>query len=381
VGESTIYRAGGSPESEFVLALRAILAACADAGIDPTEIQGFTSYCDDRNTAHRLANALGLPELRFANMQWGGGGGGSMASVANAVRAVAADVADVVVAFRSLAQGQFGRFGHGVDPDASGVSDELAYLQPYGMFSAAQMYAMRFQRWMRRHGGAGMEAQRAVALASYYHAQNNPRAIMHGRPLTAEMYDASRIIVEPWRLYDCCQENDAAAAAVIVRADRAADCAKRPVFLLAAAEGSSPRYSAAVDNGTLYDSANFTTVAPRLWQQAGIGPRDVDVVQCYENFTGCVVMALVEHGICAGPEVDEVLRFDDLIAPSGRTPLNTSGGNLAEGYIHGLGLAVEGVRQLRAESCNQVPDARVALVIGGPLTTVPSTMLLTSEPA
>jgi acetyl-CoA acetyltransferase len=104
-------------------------------------------------------------------------------------------------------------------------------------------------------------------------------------------------------------------------------------------------------------------------------------VQCYENFTGCVVMALVEHGICAGPEVDEVLRFDDLIAPSGRTPLNTSGGNLAEGYIHGLGLAVEGIRQLRGESCNQVPDARVALVIGGPLTTVPSTMLLTSEPA
>src|SRR6267378_3989848 len=82
VGETTYYKHGRAPASEFALALQAILRACADAGIDPREIDGFASYSNDRNDPSRLAAALGLPELRFSNMQWGGGGGGGSAAVA-----------------------------------------------------------------------------------------------------------------------------------------------------------------------------------------------------------------------------------------------------------------------------------------------------------
>ena len=98
MGETTYYKRGQSPDPEFVLVLKAILAACEDAGISPREIDGFCSYSNDRNTPARLANALGLSELRYSNMQWGGGGGGAAAVVQNAASAVHAGSASVVVA-------------------------------------------------------------------------------------------------------------------------------------------------------------------------------------------------------------------------------------------------------------------------------------------
>src|SRR2546426_9467477 len=293
VGETTYYKHGRAPESEFALALRAILSACEDAGIDPRRVDGFASHSNDRNDPSRLAAALGLPELRFSNMQWGGGGGGGSAAVGNAAAAVAAGYADCVVVFRALAQGQFQRFG--AAPPGGTVSGEQALTFPYGLISPAQRFAMRVMRYFHEHG-IGPEAQRAIALASYHHAQSNPRAVMHGRPLSAEAYDASRWIVEPFRLYDCCLENDGAAALILVPPERARDLRRPPVYLLGAAQGSEHRNAAPVHNAPLYGTSSFTTVAPNLYAMAGVEPKDVRVVQSYENFTGGVLMSLVEHG-------------------------------------------------------------------------------------
>jgi len=376
VGETTYYRHGQAPEPEVTLALKAILAACADAGIDPRRVDGFASYSNDRNEPSRLAAALGLPELRFSNMQWGGGGGGGSAAVGNAAAAIAAGYADCVVVFRALAQGQFQRFGSA--PPAATVSGEQALTFPYGLMSPAQRFAMKVMRFMHDHG-IGPEAQRAIALASYHHAQANPRAVMHGRPLTPEAYDASRWIVEPFRLFDCCLENDGAAALVLVSAERARDLRRTPAYLLGVAQGSEYRNAARGHNAPTYASASFTTVAPRLWAMAGVGPKDVHVVQSYENFTGGVLMSLVEHEFFPPDDANDFLTLENLIAPHGRLPLNTSGGNLAECYMHGLELQIEAVRQLRGESTSQVPGARVAMVISGPMVTPVSSMLLGTE--
>jgi len=373
VGETTYYKHGQAPEPETVLALRAILSACEDAGLDPREIDGFASYSNDRNDPSRLAAALGLPELRFSNMQWGGGGGGGSAAVGNAAAAIAAGYADCVVVFRALAQGQFQRFG--AAPPAATVSGEAALTFPYGLISPAQRFAMRVMRFLHEHG-IRADAQRAIALASYHHAQQNPRAVMYGRPLTADAYDASRFIVEPFRLFDCCLENDGAAALVLVSAERARDLRRPPAYVLGVAQGSEYRNAARGHNAPTYATASFTTVAPRLYAMAGMGPKDVAVVQSYENFTGGVLMSLVEHGFFAAEEANEFLTLDNLIAPGGRLPLNTSGGNLAECYMHGLELQIEAVRQVRGESPNQVPGARVAMVISGPMVTPVSSMIL-----
>jgi acetyl-CoA acetyltransferase len=378
IGETTYYKHGQAPEPEVKLALRAILAACQDAGLDPRQIDGFASYSNDRTDPSRLAAALGLPELRFSNMQWGGGGGGGAAAVGNAAAAIAAGYADCVVVFRALAQGQFQRFG--AAPPASAVSGEQALTFPYGLISPAQRFAMRVMRFLHDHGVRG-EAQRAIALASYHHAQQNPRAVMRGRPLTPEAYDAARWIVEPFRLYDCCMENDGAAALVLVAAERARDLRHPPAYLLGVAQGSEYRNGARGHNAPTYASASFTTVAPRLYAMAGVGPKDVSVVQSYENFTGGVLMSLIEHDFFAAEEANDFLTLDNLIAPTGRLPLNTSGGNLAECYMHGLELQIEAVRQLRGESPNQVPEARVAMVISGPMVTPVSSMILGTEDA
>jgi acetyl-CoA acetyltransferase len=375
VGETKYYKHGQTPEPEVKLALQAILAACDDAGIDPRSIDGFASYSNDRNDPSRLAAALGIPELRFSNMQWGGGGGGGSAAVGNAAAAIAAGYADCVVVFRALAQGQFQRFG--AAPPATTASGEAALTFPYGLISPAQRFAMRVMRFMHDHG-IEASAQRAIALASYHHAQNNPRAVMHGRPLTPEAYDASRWIVEPFRLFDCCMENDGAAALVLVSAERARDMRQRPAYLLGVAQGSEYRNAARGHNAPTYASSSFTTVAPHLYAMAGVTPKDVSVVQSYENFTGGVLMSLVEHDFFTAEEANAFLTLDNLIAPKGRLPLNTSGGNLAECYMHGLELQIEAVRQLRGQSTNQVPGAQVGMVISGPMVTPVSSMLVST---
>jgi acetyl-CoA acetyltransferase len=376
VAETEYYKWGQSPDPEFKLAIEAVLKACADAGVDPRDVDGFSSYSNDRSEASRLSAALGCHQLSFASMQWGGGGGGGSGAVANASAAIATGQAECVVVLRALAQGQFGRFGQG--PRARSVEGAAAHTLPYGLMSAAQMFAMKVNRFMHEHG-VQQEALRAISLASYTHAQSNPRAVMYGRPLDAESYDASRWIVEPFHLFDCCQENDGAAAMVLVPAERAKDFPHKPCYVLAAVSGSQHRAGAPVHNTPDYPSSSFTTVAPRLYDMARLGPADVDVLQSYENFTGGVMMSIVEHGFCKPDEVNEFLVLENLLAPDGKLPLNTSGGNLAECYMHGLGLVIEAVRQIWGESTAQVRGADVAMVGSGPMVTPVSSSIYGSQ--
>jgi hypothetical protein len=128
-----------------------------------------------------------------------------------------------------------------------------------------------------------------------------------------------------------------------------------------------------------YPSSHFSKIAPRLYDMAKLKPVDIGIVQCYENFTGGVLMSLVEHGLVAAEQANEVLTKDNLLAPNGRMPLNTSGGNLAECYMHGLELVIEAVRQIRGTAINQVKRNDTAIVIGGPMVTPVSSIILGSE--
>ena len=258
VGQSRYYKRGQSPDPAFVLTLQAILAACADAGVDPRAIDGFASFSNDRNEPLRLSAALGLRELRFNSMVWGGGGGGGSAALADAAAAVHAGLAEMVVVFRGLAQGAL-RFG-GAPSQAPGGN--AAFMAAYGLLSPAQQYAPKVMRFMHDHG-VRQEALRAVALAAYAHAQNNPAAVMCGRPLDAATYDASRWIAEPFHLYDCCLENDGAAAVIVTTAERARDLSQQPAYLLAAAQGAGHRTDAGSFNGPDFVSSHFAS-----WRRA-----------------------------------------------------------------------------------------------------------------
>ncbi len=376
VGETAYYKHGQAPVPEFRLALQAILAACADAGIDTHDIDGFAGYSNDRTDPSRLAAALGCRRLRSTTMQWGGGGGGCAAAVGNAAAAIAGGLADCVVVFRALAQGAQGRFGQARPQAAAGA--EMAWMAPYGVQSPAQKYAFKVRRFMHEHG-VRQEALRAVALASYHHAQRNPRAVMHGRPLDAARYDASRWIVEPFHLYDLCLENDGAAAAVLVSAERARELPGKPAYVLGVAAGSDFRTFANPVNAPHYASASFVNVAQEVFRMADLGPSDIGSVQAYENFTGGVVMALAEHGFFRPEAANEFMQPEQLVAPDGHLPLNTSGGNLAECYMHGFELVIEAVRQVRGQSTAQARRHDTSLVIGGPLVSPVSSLIVGSE--
>jgi acetyl-CoA acetyltransferase len=373
IGETKYYKRGQAPVSEFRLALEAILRACEDAGIDAHQLDGIASYSNDRNDSVRVATALGLPELRFSNMFWGGGGGGGSGAIGNAAAAIAAGYANYVVVYRALAQGQFGRFGQ--TPAMKTISGGPAYTWPYGMSTPAQWIALRTRRFMHEHN-LTQDPIAAIALACYHHAQFNPRAVMYGRPLTRKMYDESRWIVEPFHLYDCCMENDGAAAVILTTPDRARDMKQRPAWIMAAAQGSDFRQGAGAENNPDYSTSNFKTLAPRLYEMAGIKPKDVDVAQVYENFTGAVMTSLVEHGFCSPDGVMEFCTFENLTWPNGKLPINTSGGNLAECYMHGLELIIEAARQVRGTSTCQVKDAEISMVVSGPMVAPVSDLIL-----
>ncbi len=174
----------------------------------------------ERNEPVRLSAALGMGDLAFTAQTFGGGGNGAGAAVTLADAAITAGYARCVVAFRSLAQGQFGRYGQsGRSRRSRGAG---AFTVPYGIQTPAQICAMQTQRFMHDHG-VTQDSLAEVVLASYAHAQHNPRAIRFGTPLTRAEYHASRWIAEPLHLYDCCPENDGAAAIVVTTPERARD--------------------------------------------------------------------------------------------------------------------------------------------------------------
>jgi acetyl-CoA acetyltransferase len=365
VGESAYFERGKAPLSEFQLALTAIRAACADAGLDPAEIDGFVSYMDQRNDPLRLSAALGVRSLSWTSQPWGGGGNNMAAAVQLADAAVSAGYARHVVAFRALAQGQFGRFGQ--SRSAGRVGGDFAYEHLYGLLSPAQECALHTKRFLHDHR-ISQQALCEIALAAYANAQRNPRAIRHGQPLTREAYHASRWIVEPFHLYDCCPENDGAAAIVVTTPERARDLAATPVAIVAAAQGLGPAYGISGFQGRWFPGVFYRDAAEKLWQRAGCRPADVDVLQLYENFTGPVLMALCEMGFAAPEGVEKFVADGALAGPEARLPFNTSGGNLGEAYIHGFELVNEAVRQVRGTSTCQVTRKRVerSLAVAGP---------------
>jgi acetyl-CoA acetyltransferase len=184
------------------------------------------------------------------------------------------------------------------------------------------------------------------------------------------MHQASRMIADPLRLYDCCLESDGACAVIVTTLERARDLKTRPVRVLAAGQGAMQGWGTGMLGGhnmpdAIYASAGQRDLAAELYGRAGVGPEDVDVVQLYDAFTPTVLFSLEDFGFCARGEAGPFAASGALQWPNGALPCNTSGGNLSEAYIHGFNLIAEGARQLRGESTCQVEGAEVCVVTGG----------------
>jgi len=185
-----------------------------------------------------------------------------------------------------------------------------------------------------------------------------------------ESYFSSRMIADPFRLNDCCLETDGACAVLVTTLERARDLKTVPVRILSSIHGSGPGWGTGALGShnmpmDVYTSVNSRTLAPELFERAGVSQSDIDVAQIYDNFTGLVIMALEDYGFCGIGEGGPFVASGAIRWPDGNLPINTAGGNLSEAYIHGLNHVVEAVHQLRGSSTSQVQDAETAFVCGG----------------
>ncbi|MEU6545683.1 lipid-transfer protein [Streptomyces sp. NPDC046859] len=357
-----------SGRSELRLAVEAVRAALDDAGLAPGDVDGLVTFTMDTSPEITVAQACGMGELSFfSRVHYGGGA--ACATVQQAALAVATGVAEVVVCYRAFNERSGRRFGAGVqhrEPSAEGAA--LGWALPFGLLTPASWVAMAAQRYLHRYG-LTPEAFGHVAVAGRRYAATNPAAHFHGRPLTLADHAASRWIVEPLRLLDCCQETDGGQALVVTSVERARDLPHPPAVVAAAAQGAGRGQEQMTsfyrdDLGGLPEAG---VVARRLWRTSGLRPGDVDVGILYDHFTPFVLMQLEEFGFCGRGEAPDFVAGEHL-------PLNTHGGQLGEAYLHGMNGIAEGVRQVRGTSVNQVPGASRVLVTAG--TGVPTSGLV-----
>lgn len=354
-----------SGRSEMRLAVEAVSAALADAGLSPTEVDGMATYTIDNNLETEIFRNLGGRDLKFfARAHYGGGA--ACAPLLLAAMAVSSGVATVVVCYRAMNERSEYRFGlpfTGVAPTSEGAM--IDYHASHGLQTAAAMMAMATRRYMH-DTGTREEDFAPVSIAARKHAATNPNAFFYGKPITFEDYMSSRMIADPLRLLDCCQESDGAVAVIVTSASRARALQQRPVYIAAAAQGS-PWGTMGMTGFYRRDityAPEVRLVADQLYAMADLRAADIDVAILYDHFGPSVLPALEAFAFCKHGEAKDFIK-GGAIEIGGRLPVNTHGGQLGEAYIHGMNGIAEAVRQLRGTAVNQVANARHVIVTGG----------------
>jgi acetyl-CoA acetyltransferase len=359
--------------TELELACEAIRAACDDAGLAVSAVDGFVSYHVEQVSEVDLMAALGIPELRLmARTPSGGGGAASILGLA--ALALEGGVAESVIVFRARNRSKSASYGG--DPNQGGrpwskagdrLRDSRQWHHPFGVAAPAHEFALIASRHMHVYGTRA-EHFGMQAVAQRFHASRNPDAIMRNA-ITLGDWRASRAIAEPIRLFDCSLENDGATAVLVTSLERARDLRRPAVQVLAQVQYGAPIHMQLCD--FFATTAAFgerdggaVTAGRRLFAHAGVAPRDVDVALIVDPFTVAVPLALEQFGFCERGAGGPFIESGATRWPDGELPVNTHGGSNGEAFVHGVNHLPEAVRQLRGTASSQVARAEVAFVCG-----------------
>lgn len=338
--------------SGLELALDASTAAIADAGLTIEDIDGLSSM--GQAIPDDVKESFGL------RLQWvapqgghGQGAGGHLRYVANAVMAVATGLCRHVLVYRSVSMlsGEF--------PDVTG---DAAWHIPFHDYSAASMVAMHARRHMYEYGTT-REQLGAIAVTCRAHAVLNEQAALR-EPITLDDYLRARWIVEPFGLLDCDIPIDGAVALVVSAADHAVDCPNHPVRFEALACATYAKMS--WDQRVDYVAMGTDDSAEQLWSRTDLTTADVDLVEVYDGFTYLALNWLEALGFCKRGEGGPFVEGGTRIRLGGELPMNTYGGQLSAGRLHGYWLLHEAVLQLQGRAGpRQVDGAEVAIAAAG----------------
>jgi acetyl-CoA acetyltransferase len=364
--KAAIAGVGASPqgklpgETPLSLAIAALGVALDDAGLSKDDLDGLltmpgTTSPEGPKHYLTLGGYLGINPALAGSLVMGGATAGAL--IEQAALAIDAGMANVVACvFADTARTGGSRF------DApAGRGDSWGI---WGMFGNAANSALTAQRHMALYGTTS-EQLGWVAVTCRKHASMNPAAVMR-EPITLEDHHASRRIVDPLRLLDCCLISDGAVAVIVTSSDRAKDCRKPPVHIWGMGQGHTLQ---TFEHPEWWYLPHQRDCISRAYRMAGVGPSEIDVAQLYDNFTISVLLWLEHAGFCAPGESGPFVEGGGRITFGGELPINTAGGNLSESYMQGWLHVVEGVRQVRGESGDrQVPGAEVCLVTGRGMT-------------
>ena len=390
IGQSAIGRR--LDRTDVDLTIEASLAAIADAGLTVADIDGLAAYPGGGMAAPGGFAGPGTPTIQDAlrlSLNWHSGGAEGPAqiqAVINAVMAVASGLARHVLVYRTVTesteQGAGGRQGIGIGAGGGGggggvprMGGAFQWSIPFRAYSAANWLAINAHRHFHEFGTTP-EQLAMIAINARRNAVLNPRAVYRD-PMTLDDYFASRMVTSPFRLYDCDAPVDGSTA-VIVSAAGHAGAVDHPVARVEAV-GTALRGRPSWDQ---FD--DMTTMAARdagaqLWTRTDLKPADVDVAELYDGFSFLAMTWLEALGFCGKGESGPFVQGGDRIALDGELPLNTNGGQLSAGRLHGFGFVHEACLQLRGEAGDrQVAGVEVAAVGngGGPIA---GAMLLTRE--
>jgi acetyl-CoA acetyltransferase len=363
IGQTTYSKNSGV--SELQLATRAVRNAIDDAGMSPDEVDGLVTYTMDSSDEVEVARCVGIGNMTYWS-QVNYGGGAAVGLIAHAAMAVATGAAKNVVVYRALNGRSGQRMGQGVSGNI--ISSDLihwSWYMPFGLLTPASWIAFQAKLYMEKYG-ATSEHFAHVAITQRMHAQKNPNAAMQGRPMTMDDYMNSRMICEPLRLFDCCQEDDGGCALLITTPERARDLKQPPAVVRAVSQASfeGQEQMTSFYRDDLAALPEMELAAEVVYEMSGLGPKDMDAACLYDAFTPEVLMQLEAFGFCGRGEAKDFVTEDSLTL-GGALPNNTHGGLLSEAYLHGVNNLIEGVRLIRGTSCNQPENVEHVLVTSG----------------
>ena len=367
-----------SGRSELRLAIEACNAALTDAGLSGEDVDGLVTYTMDNNPETDVFRGIGGRNLtHFSRVHFGGGAPGAI--IAQAAMAVATRQASVVICYRAMNERSQYRFGQRLHTRSATDcgNGALWLLHAFRLDDAGKLGrdVSPAVHARDRRNERGFWAGRGC-LPEFCCNQSESLVLISGRLLLKTIRPACWI-AEPLRLLDCCQESDGAVALIVSTADRAAKLAQPPAFITAAAQGSprSQQMMTSYYHNNIERLLEMELVAAQLYAQSALTSADIQTAVLYDHFTPFVLPQIEAFGFAKRHQAKDFVREGNLLG-DGRLPTNTHGGQLGEGYIHGMNGVAEGVRQVRGSSVNQVKNVANVIVTGG--TGVPTSGLILS---
>jgi acetyl-CoA acetyltransferase len=348
------------------LALETIKAAADEAGLDVKDIDGIVRYTIDASASDQiLAGNLGLKNLSYA-AEIPYLGGSACAAVATAAASVMAGLANYVVCYRASTAFDFGDGArHSSSTIWSRDAGAAEFLRPYGFMSMMDVFALIYERHCYKYGTTSDQIA-AIPIAARKHAARNPRAFLRDQPLTIEDYRNSPTVTGRLKEADvgCGRPGGRACACIVTSVERARDLKQTPARIMAAATGEGHDCPMIWEMWPLRQEPTEMAskyVAQRLFNMAGVTPKDIDVAEIYDCCSIHVLIQIEDYGFCKKGDGGSFVQ-DGRIELGGEIPIITHGGTLAFGGVHGFDHVLEGVRQVRGTSTAQVEDAELVLV-------------------